>query len=250
MMKKLLCSTLMASALPLTIAFDTFAAGHVNYLNVKGDIVHFAVDEAKAQESPACVASENADRFSVSRKTEAGRAMYSLLITAMAGDLALNVESALDCADTAGIERALGASIAPADKVSEPSGNLYLYTGDGKTRLGQIMQTEGTDVFYYYNPANEILLEKYQAVVSGSTLYFDEADCSGNAYINYNPGTTYHRYLEQYISLESTAQIDFNSKSYLGGETCYEDNRLRKYYKVKYTSHGLCGVKACMIKGE
>lgn len=118
-MKRLL---LLLSSLALSA--NAAAAGKVNYLNVNGDIVHFATDAAKAVASPGCVVADTSERFTMSLQTESGRGMYSLLVTAMASNLALEVESALDCAVSPGIERALGVSVAPvieekkSDKVS------------------------------------------------------------------------------------------------------------------------------------
>lgn len=94
-------------------SFNLAAAGKVNYLNVNGDVVHFATDTAKSVASPSCATAETNERFTVSLQTESGRGMYSLLVTAMASDLALEVESAQDCAVAPGVERALGVSIVP-----------------------------------------------------------------------------------------------------------------------------------------
>jgi len=97
----------------LVFSANVAAAGKVNYLNVQGDIVHFATDSSKTLASPNCVVADTSERFTVSLQTESGRGMYSLLVTAMASNLALEVESALDCAVAPGIERALGVSVAP-----------------------------------------------------------------------------------------------------------------------------------------
>ncbi|WP_281556442.1 hypothetical protein [Thalassomonas sp. RHCl1] len=99
--------------LALSQSFNAAAAAKVNYLNVDGDSVHFSTAEAKSAVSPSCVVADTDDRFAVSLRTEAGRAMYSLLITAMSSDVPVTVTSAADCGDVFGLERAQSVSIAP-----------------------------------------------------------------------------------------------------------------------------------------
>lgn len=95
------------------------AAAPINYLTVKGDAVHFSIDEAKSGTRPSCALATTSDHYAVSLKTDTGRAMYSILVAAMAGKQAVGVESAEDCADVAGLERAYALSIAPVNEVEE-----------------------------------------------------------------------------------------------------------------------------------
>lgn len=90
----------------LCVANTAFSAGTVSELNVEGDIVVFATSEDKTQVSPACVNTENAEKWTVSLANQSGRATYSMLLSAMTMDLPINVSSAEDCADKATIERA------------------------------------------------------------------------------------------------------------------------------------------------
>lgn len=107
----------LSSCLLITIStfftVNSFAAGKVSYLNVDGDNVHFATAEVKAAASPGCAVEASKEHFAVSLRTEAGRAMYSLLITAMSSDVPVTVVSANDCADAFGLERAQSVSISP-----------------------------------------------------------------------------------------------------------------------------------------
>jgi len=97
------------------------AAGTVDFLKIDKDIVLFSTTETKAS-SPTCVATENADNWAVSLKSESGRAIYSLIVTAMAKELALDVDSAGDCADAEGLERASGVNLAVAS--TEPNASV------------------------------------------------------------------------------------------------------------------------------
>ena len=117
-MKKSLLTT------ALLIPNFVFAAAQVNYLNVDGDTVHFSTAEAKTATAPQCAVAETNDKFAVSLNSEAGRAMYSLLVTAMASKQAVSVKSAQDCAAVAGVERAKGVSIVPVVEETVSTGNL------------------------------------------------------------------------------------------------------------------------------
>ncbi len=84
----------------------TQAAGTVDFLEVDNDVVLFSTSEAKATSSPACVTPENATKWSISLATQSGRAHYTMLVTALSMGIEVNVETAGDCADMAGLERA------------------------------------------------------------------------------------------------------------------------------------------------
>jgi hypothetical protein len=116
--------------------FTSFAAAKIDYINVDGDLVYFSTLEAKTSASPSCVISDTQNLWSISLSTSSGRALYSLLATAVAGELAITVSSALDCMDTSGIERAKSIAIAPVSNAATGAGltsgkSLYLYKGDG-----------------------------------------------------------------------------------------------------------------------
>ena len=87
------------------LAANAMAAAHITYLDINEGTVVFSTDEAKSASSPACMASANADKWAVSLSTDDGRAIYTLLMTAMATQMTVDVQSAGDCADKAGYER-------------------------------------------------------------------------------------------------------------------------------------------------
>ena len=118
------------------------AAGQVNHLDVNGNMVVFGTDAAKSAASPACMDAANADKWAVSLNSESGRAIYSMLMTATVTKMAVTVESAGDCADQPGFERAVGveldvaASSQNSAKV-EWAGYTALTTGDFETASGR-----------------------------------------------------------------------------------------------------------------
>lgn len=94
----------------------------VNFLEVENDTAIFSTSEAKAN-GPACVLSEFKDKWAVSLSSDSGRAMYSLIMTALAKSesLQLSVTSANDCGVLDGVERALDVSVqAIGTNISEP----------------------------------------------------------------------------------------------------------------------------------
>lgn len=107
MIRALALFTLLASSF-------TQASGMVDYLEVDNNVVLFSTTETKAHAALSCVTDDNADLWSVSLATDSGRAMYSLILTAMAkGDeLGLSVSTANDCGVITGIERADNVALA------------------------------------------------------------------------------------------------------------------------------------------
>jgi hypothetical protein len=113
--------------IPFLFASAAQAVGTVDFLKIDKDMVLFSTTVAKTNASPTCVTTDNADIWAVSLKSESGRAMYSLIVTAMAKDLGLDVESANDCADAEGVERAGGVNMTPV--VSEHNTGKVKWAG-------------------------------------------------------------------------------------------------------------------------
>ncbi|WP_448566714.1 hypothetical protein [Thalassotalea ganghwensis] len=101
------------SALLVVFSFHGSVNANINYLNVEANKVTFSLTENKTHSMPSCAITETNQQYGVSLLTESGRAMYSLLITAMSTKQAVSVVSANDCADVDGVERALSVSVEP-----------------------------------------------------------------------------------------------------------------------------------------
>ncbi|WP_281560848.1 hypothetical protein [Thalassomonas sp. RHCl1] len=246
----LLISTLLFTNL-------SYAAGKITYLNVVDDTVYFTTDEAKAS-TPGCVVTENAQQWTVSLNNKTGRALYSLLVTAMAGKQAINVETGADCGDITGIERAKGISLQPATETASTSANgkaLYLFQGDGVTKVGRIAEVLSPTTFYYLPVGNE---EQFAFYDSGARfeegyMYFDGPDCSGNVAGNknflekifrnkhYNDGRLY----------QAGSLLNFPMQSYLLSDgTCQANVTTGIYMTIKEYTDPLCGDYACVIKED
>jgi hypothetical protein len=118
----------------------TNAASKVSFINVDENTVYFSTQQTKTHTSPTCIKPETKNQWTVSLSSSNGRALYSLLATAVAGNLDIDVSSALDCADINGIERAKGVSISPV------SGSTYI--GSVTDTVNRISWAGYTDPYF------------------------------------------------------------------------------------------------------
>ena len=240
----------------LFASMPVFAAGNITYLNVVDDIVYFTTDEVKAG-MPSCVVAENAELWAVSLNHKTGRALYSLLVTAMAGKQAINVESGADCGDIAGIERAKGISLQPT-AVSGSAGStsiVYLYKGDGETKLGRVIGAEQGTTVSFLSPDNNKFLQTYSYAVSTHTVDFDELDCSGNVYMPIGNYKGYHPFVKggMYVRTTSKRATTYRKSNVNGQGVCtnYSAPQSATLYPIDTTyADPLCGDKICIFKEE
>lgn len=107
-MKKILSAGILALS-----SLNCHASGAISSLKVDSDVVYFSTSEAKNTASPACMNNDNAAEWTLSLNTATGKAAYSLLVTALASNRNVSIESAGDCDAAANFERAKGVSIDP-----------------------------------------------------------------------------------------------------------------------------------------
>jgi hypothetical protein len=241
------------------LSSGAYAAAKVNYLNVEGDIVVFTTDEIKTATSPSCVMTATAQQWSVSLTSPSGRTLYSLLATSLAGGLNVTVTSANDCSDLAGIEKALSITVEPIETASttpkNPSASgsvLYLYKGDGVTKLGPIINYTNGHLFYS-DPTEPRMIQghRLQGRKSGGFFYATE-DCSSEAFatganaIGYDltlNGGTYYKTGGQYTSRQMKAMLNGSGECQIIGSNNYNT------YTVDFSYvDPLCGEHACMVK--
>lgn len=251
---RLLLSTLCA----LPLFANANAAGQVNYLNIDGDAVHFSTEETKSHTLPSCAVAATKDRYAFSLRTDAGRAMYSLLITAMAGKQAITVDSGQDCADVAGLERAEGISITPTVvPVSNANGGgkaFYLYKSDG-TKLGVIASVINGRTTFYLDVNRDDRFSSITPTIKADILYFSNENCQGDVYTD----TTFTYQLSHYhfnnnkLMSATSRRNTLPHSSYLdsGGECHNEVVSESKFKIVDFAAiHRICGDEACKIRHE
>ncbi|MCH2058017.1 MAG: hypothetical protein MK214_15670 [Thalassotalea sp.] len=88
----------------------TMAASNANdevqNLKVDGNLVTFTAGTGTSEPVLACVTEETTHLWGFSLDSASGKAMYSMLVTAIASNRGVNVSTANDCVDDSGIERA------------------------------------------------------------------------------------------------------------------------------------------------
>lgn len=224
-------------------------ANEINYLNVEGSIVYFSTSASKASTAPTCAAPSTNEQYAVSLNNESGKALYSLLITAMASKQGVNVASARDCADVAGFERALGVSISPVSASSGSSSDLYLYLADG-TELGLIAGNEINNKVSYLSSDNTHHFLYTSLPLVSPEVFFEGADCTGRAGVVSRGVSGHHSFNGgNLFYANSRISLNINSKLNESG-TC--DTHVESVY-LYYAStldynHHVCGTKLCVIK--
>lgn len=228
------------------------SASQITYLNVDNGFVHFSTQTSKAASAPSCAVSDSNEQYAVSLANENGRAVYSLLITAMASSQEIDVISAGDCADVSGVERAKSVSLTPVIRSTVESQSLYLYKADGITEIGPIIGASGADSILYRDNADHTQYKSYQrdSSISSQNVYFTGENCTGSAYVtvvsslfsneSYNDGNFYYS--------KSTRKV-FSRKSvlYRNGNCVSSPNPSHFGYEFTPKSRGICGFGHCRI---
>ncbi|MBE0370366.1 hypothetical protein [Pseudoalteromonas aurantia] len=236
----------------LVIPSLTFAAAKVTSLNVEGDTIIFATNEAKTAQSPTCVTLEKADKWSVSLTSASGRTLYSLLATSLASGLNVSVVSAQDCADVPNVERALSITVEPVTAMRTPdSGSqVSLYKGDGTTRIGPILTYQNSSIFYLDSIQPRKVQHYKLRVRDFSQFYYNSEDCSGTPYSTYRNAIYYDLSKKSYYQTSNSyTSINANSQSSSTTGVC------SKIPRTTYNLHSidfsyvdpLCGEHACLI---
>jgi len=89
-----------------------WGAAKVSYINVDGTTLVFSIAEDKTVASPACVLTDDAEKWALDLTSQAGISSYNILLTAVANNLKIAVESAGDCGARDGIERPKSVALA------------------------------------------------------------------------------------------------------------------------------------------
>ncbi|MCP4985487.1 MAG: hypothetical protein GY928_05265 [Colwellia sp.] len=202
----------------LVFSSQVFSAAQINYLNIDGDAVHFSISEDKPDAPPACVVEESNDRYAVSLDSEAGRAIYSLLITAMASKQPVTVEGSQDCNNVDGIERAQGVSISPV--FEEQESNKVQWMGYTQLVAGNFLRNKQTSPFIEGS-------KKCSAVYPGSRLmvWNDVVDLKNNYPFEHDIW-----FFDAVESL-STAQSRDRYDNTIRSSVIYKDGQVREFFR-------------------
>ncbi|SFD64883.1 hypothetical protein [Pseudoalteromonas denitrificans] len=246
------------------LSFNATAMGNITYLNVIDEVVYFSTDKIKPS-TPSCAITASAEQWTVSLNNRTGRALYALLVTAMAAKQAISIESSGDCNDIDGIERARGISLVKPNETELTGGkSLYLFKGDGVTKIGRIAQVlsetksyylpfDGGSNFKVFDSTSPILPK----LASPLQIYYDGFNCTGTPYISgisSNEWAGFNKFYKQGAYLRKGALLTVRIESHMSSHygTCTKENpnggASWQMYKIIEASDPFCGSRACIIK--
>ncbi|MBE0368300.1 hypothetical protein [Pseudoalteromonas aurantia] len=252
-------TAVLTTALTLLYSGSAVASDNkITNIKVDGDTVYFSTSHAKSHTLPNCVASANNQQWTLSLKSAAGKASYTLLVAAMTDNRSISVTSANDCANSTGYERAQSVEVGDtiANTTRGSSGQLSLYKWDGVTKVGTIFEIDrSSNPRRYWVLANEddaslIDIKPHENLRSGEA-FFTEPDCRGEVYTqgaNSSPGYFGGRLLE------IVGEYTFITTSSVLGTSGVCKNRANRngYLKAKIATnpHPICGFGPCKIKSR
>lgn len=189
----------------LFFTFTSLASGKITYLDVSNNTAVFSTTSEKTHALPSCVAGNLQDKWAIALDTDTGKASYALLMTALAADKAIAIESAQDCADADGYERpARIISQTASEDASETNanGNIGIYRHDGSF-VGKLVNILDDGSWQYVDASGSRLPEviTYTSnLEESSVFYFTGPSCTGTPAVQatLDPGRyTYHRMYEE-----------------------------------------------------
>ncbi|MFT5756078.1 MAG: hypothetical protein ACI9LM_000790 [Alteromonadaceae bacterium] len=250
----------LISLLTFLISLEVLASSKISQLNVEGDVVYFSTSESKSVNNPSCVSVENAERWSTSLDNKSGRALYALLVSAVSSNANIEVTSANDCSIVTGVERALGVSLLPTQIITptvSASSGLYLYAGDGVTKVGRIAEIIDVHTFYYWplNGATKFevfdLREGVTVSIKLEQMFYSENDCQGTLYANtaVNGGLYYNPHVNDGEFYKGTQQSKYTIKSYMQTNGyCAAVQWTSDFAFLAPYKAPVCGERRCIVK--
>lgn len=242
---------------------SAIAASSIKQLDVLGQTVTFTLAEPKSHQVPNCVSAQNHEKWAVNLNSLQGQAVHSLLVTAIAKEQLVSVQSANACESIADIEQVKNISLM-VNNATANSGALALYDGNGLNKIGVVVKSDGNAITHYI-PNGGAAKPVRHVHNFMDDFYFLDDKCKGQAYRQNN----LRFYAEEVIYSERLgAYFDFadskdrsNHLSSQGAKTVYQyihGTCLKQsatasaftsgQLKLVPTTHPLCGDKPCIIK--
>ncbi|WP_102796408.1 hypothetical protein [Bowmanella denitrificans] len=225
------------------------AGGKLIDLQIDKEVVIFSTTQIKPLPNLACVANDAADKWTASLKTESGRAIYSLLVTALSKNLALEVSGAGDCADKDGIERSEGVKLGISEVPVSKGNSVGIYKSDGITRIGTVVgfvETSRKTKWYYVDGQLAMDTKSYVRESGPSTLYYSEANCSGEILLR-SSGVQFLN--GRYVKGDTNRIFDAN-RSERRPNGCFNTSSTLPHYPVIDGVHPVCGASPCLVKED
>lgn len=255
MKKRLFVCALGLASQPL------WANNSIEELSVNGELVTFTTSQSKVSSNPACVTSPNEELWSVSLSHNVGRAMYAMLVAASNNKQSITVTSAGDCADAQGIERVAAIKVSATQAAVQPSSGsgVFLYKGDGITKIGTVVNAVNNSAVYYVpssesSSATNVNLSAYTVAAklpNTFVMIYSGDNCTGNVQsITPNLNGWHPNYANGKFIKSSPSRSGFSarSKKLLHNNTCYEYVISDSWYNVTFSTDPVCGDSPCIFK--
>ncbi|RZF98653.1 hypothetical protein EXT48_21595 [Pseudoalteromonas sp. CO348] len=247
----------MRQLILLTALTSTAAhAGMVNQVEVKNNTVLFST-ESMTDSTLSCASNINKKLRGFSLNTHDGRAMYSLIVAALSKNYAVDVQSALDCADTQDVERIQSLRLLADTSQSNNSSShsIGVYKHDGVTRIGTYISHSGNSRGRSWQYFDKIASDGYKSasislVTSYREQYFSSTNCTGESLLLYQSDLFYSGWEKSFVKSDTSRPTLIASKK--DGDYCYRDiisQNLTGYFLVK-TTHPVCGTGPCKIRED
>jgi hypothetical protein len=257
----------VAVALPVLFAAIFYSGcaiasdNKITNIKVDGDTVHFSTSQAKVHTLPNCVATGNAQQWTLSLTSAAGKASYTLLVAAMADNRSISVTSANDCADSTGYERAQSIEVGDtiANTTRGRSGHFSLYKWDGVTKIGTILNFDKDRAEYQVlrqNGDNKLDFLVPDHDTRHMDLYFSDENCT-QVIGSFYPTGRFFYYNGFYKNSQFFSAHNPPTTKYVGyvgsiNGQCrpYKTNRSVYPMVPSVNTHPVCGKGMCQIKAE
>lgn len=228
-------------------------------VDLRDDHVMFALQSPKTHAIPSCAANATGTKemWTFSINDAQGRAMYSMLMTAVAKQQAVKVTSGQTCFQQ--VELASGLSLVVSES-TEPAGgtgnHLYLYKGDGVTKLGVFAGVHGTAIQYLPLSGHAVVRYYRPEEVNG---YYDNPQCHGNKYVFFTVPASkllVDTFYGVYMKRTDTKMPQYPEKDvyHVVNSECVSANMkssfssMQNYRKTEPAEHPLCGLNSCIVK--
>lgn len=217
-------------------------------MSVENGLAYFSTVQGKAKVA-SCALNETQEFYSISLGNSNGRALYSLLVTALGSNLPVTITSADDCAGTEGVERAKEVTVVKQGSAGASGKALYVYKGDGVTKLGRLLDIENANVRYI--PSDNPITALYIRNTAKATIYYTTSDCTGEAW---GVGSSQYYFFSEHVfdgnSFRKSNRHDgnkiFKSVIYAANGSCQSTSITSVGYPLVEEPHPSCGEKPCL----
>lgn len=237
-------------------------SSELDSIKLYAEKVVFSLKLAKTHTIPSCAATlpQNSNMWTFSLNDLHGRAMYSMLMTAVAKQQKVTVFSAQTCIDNLEEVASLKLTVLTSPVIAS-SDKLFLYKGDGQTKLGIYAGIPTAGTIEYFPLEGPFHIQYHKQSVQG--LYYLNPQCEGDVYLNSNKtvvDSKSHHFIRPLINSNNSyvtmkkhypeKTIYFYQKK---SDTCQNTGRTNildggSYYKGEEFEHPLCGRLGCIVK--